>query len=760
MKISNLNINEKFILKRDGRTSSDELRADEAIFSLANGILGTRGNFSEGYGIDDYPQTLVNGFYNTYPFKYEENYKQFPQEGQTIVLLPDASFIQIETDSEVIDLYHARLVDLKRTLDMKKGMTERYATYHTPKGFEFVIHEEKMVLSNQQIIVIKLSIETKNYHGDLNLSSYLRMPLSKTNQTNDPRLPHARKHLKSAVMDVDKQTAIMKTKTANTELEVYAAMTHDQSLNYSIKEQCVIGRLSIDIEPNRVFSITKYQLYATTLTDMDLKQSIQKMLGSLLTFDQYLIDEEKNREIFWEHNHLSLSDQVLESALLYNTYQLNQSAGLNHLMHIAAKGISGEGYEGHYFWDTETYMLPYFILTQPQKARKLLLYRYYTLDASRLEARNLGCNRGAKIAWRTINGRESSPYYPAGSAQIHINSDIALAIINYYYATNDDEFMMNYGVELLLETALFLLDYGHFKNGKFHLDCVTGPDEYTALVNDNYYTNSMAIKHFSFTHTFIKKHRKQLHELLINLNVDDQTLDALYLASQQMTLLIDEEKHVIKQDAYFLEKSELDLKSLPKDKFPLLLGYHPLFIYKHQVLKQADAVLSMVLLGEANTEIYTNTFDYYLKRTTHDSSLSKCIYGIAAYHLGKDELAYQYFNEVALLDLHDYRKHTQHGLHAANLGGSYLMLIYGLFGIRMGEILSINPSKQHQIKNIEAGITYQGTNIQMKLEDDILHLVTDASIKLMVYGEIITVNKAFKIGVKKLTINKNSIFYK
>lgn len=209
-----------------------------------------------------------------------------------------------------------------------------------------------------------------------------------------------------------------------------------------------------------------------------------------------------------------------------------------------------------------------------------------------------------------------------------------------------------------------------------------------------------------------------------------------------------------------MEKSELDIKSISKHFFPLLLNYHPLFIYRHQVLKQADAVLSLVFLGEEDSELYQNTFDYYLKRTTHDSSLSKCIYGIAAYHLGNDELAYQYFKEVALLDLEDYKKHTQHGLHAANLGGSYLMLIYGLFGIRMNDVLSINPAFQHQIAKVETTINYQGTKIYMKLDNQMLHLATDSPIKLSVYGEFITVDKAFKIGVKKLTIKTNSIFYK
>ena len=224
--------------------------------------------------------------------------------------------------------------------------------------------------------------------------------------------------------------------------------------------------------------------------------------------------KKKSRKSFWDKTYIDISDVEIEQALRYNLYQLNQSASTNHHMHIAAKGISGEGYEGHFFWDTEVYMLPFFILTDPKKAKELLLYRYFKLDESRNEARQLGIKRGAKIPWRTINGKEASPYFLAGSAQVHINSDISLAIINYYHATRDIDFMFKYGLEIILETALFLLSYGHFKDDKFHIFNVTGPDEYTVLVNDNYYTNKAAKEHFKFASEFIEKHKKDIQTVL------------------------------------------------------------------------------------------------------------------------------------------------------------------------------------------------------------------------------------------------------
>lgn len=744
-------LDHNYIIRRIGGTSTDALRFDETIFSLSNGSIGTRGHFTEGYGIHDYPQTLMNGFYNTYPFRYEENYKQFPQVGQTIVQLPDASLIRIHTEHETIDLDHAHLNYLERILDMKKGVITRVAHYVTPQGYAFVIHERKHVALKKQLIIVELEVQSINYEGKIQLDSYLRMPVLRENPNHDPRLPEARVHLTLKNISSNHRYAMIQAETTESHLEVYAAMTHNRDLTYQMQDQQVIGTYTTILSKDHPVEITKCQAYATSIDSDNLQVSIDKMIDFVEPFDAYVNEDLNDYSQFWEQNHFEISDSDLQKALMYNTFQLNMSAASNCKTYIGAKGITGEGYEGHYFWDTEAYMLPFFIFTQPQKAKELLLYRYHTLSASRKEAMNLGVRRGAKIAWRTINGNESSPYFPAGSAQIHINSDVALAIINYYHATHDDPFMIQYGFEMLLETAIFILDYGHFKDDKFHLDDVTGPDEYSAIVNDNYYTNSMAKHHFRFTYAYWKTHETDLQKLLSSLNYTKDDLDQINQAHQEMTLLIDEKRKIIKQDASFMNKAELDLSQIPEGNFPLLLNYHPLFIYRHQVLKQADAVLSMVLLGERDLSLYQNTYDYYLRRTTHDSSLSKCIYGIAAYRLGDDQRAYQYFKDVALLDLNNLKKHTQHGLHAANLGGSYLMLMYGLFGIRIDDVLILDPCDQKQIKKAEVQFVYQGSSIHLKLEDQTISLSTDVPIKLKVYGHMVTVDQTYSFGVKRLT---------
>jgi alpha,alpha-trehalose phosphorylase len=253
-----------------------------------------------------------------------------------------------------------------------------------------------------------------------------------------------------------------------------------------------------------------------------------------------------------------------------------------------------------------------------------------------------------------------------------------------------------------------------------------------------------------FITKYINEHEEETKLILKRLKIRKKDLKLMDRAARSMTLLVDKSRHVIKQDSSFMSKKELDISTLSKEQFPLLTNFHPLYIYRHQVLKQADAVLAMVLCGEDDPLIYKKTFDYYLKRTTHDSSLSKCVYGIAAYKLGRSYQGFQYFHEVTEFDLFDRKNHTKHGLHLANLGGSYMMLIYGLLGLRMEEILSIDPADQQEIQSYKVHFSYQGSNLVIDYHHDQVTISTDKPIKLKVYGKVVVVEKTLKFGVKKI----------
>jgi len=308
---------------------------------------------------------------------------------------------------------------------------------------------------------------------------------------------------------------------------------------------------------------------------------------------------------------------------------------------------------------------------------------------------------------------------------------------------------MTYGLEIIIETALFLLEYGHFKDDQFHIYNVTGPDEYTVLVNDNYFTNKAAKEHFKFAIKFINNHDQEVKDILNRLKFTSNDFDKLKKAEEQIVLLKDETLHIVKQDASFLDRKDIDLTSLDQNKFPMLLFYHPLFLYQHQIIKQADAILALVMFNDVDHQTFKNSFDYYMKRTTHDSSLSKCIHGIAAYQIGYTDLAYEYFKKVAELDFRDNHNRTQHGLHVANLGGSYLMLLYGILGFRFSEVLTLNPVYQEQITHMKTAFTYESTHIKISIENDYLKIEVDKPINIHLYDRKFKIEHTFETKIKK-----------
>jgi alpha,alpha-trehalose phosphorylase len=299
-----------------------------------------------------------------------------------------------------------------------------------------------------------------------------------------------------------------------------------------------------------------------------------------------------------------------------------------------------------------------------------------------------------------------------------------------------------------LETALFILEYGVFKDNVFHINTVTGPDEYTALVNDNYYTNAMAKRHFENVVAYGKEHMEALYPVFAKSSTDASILDRFSLAACQMNLIQDEDLKVIAQDEAFLSKKNIDLNSIPVDKHPLLLHYHPLFIYRHQLLKQSDAVLALVLLNANRDDYYHNSFYYYLNRTTHDSSLSKCMYGIAAYGLGRSDLGKEFLMDSLHIDLKDTKHHTQHGLHMANMGGGFLLLAYGLLGIRLEKILKIAPVMQDQFKEISIRFRYQACDLSIKVKENQVEVTSDKPILIQLFDKQVLVETSTQVLIK------------
>jgi len=730
------------IINRNNRMEHEMLLVDETIFSLSNGFIGVRGNFVEGYGFDQAKQSYMNGFYNQYSYKYEENSIHFPQNGERIVNIIDGQTMDISMNGTTVNMKNGSLISLHRSFDLDQGYSIRKAHYKMLDGKEILICEEKLVsFVQKELLIIHLEVTPLNFEGEIEIRSSLDLPKQRVENKMDPRINIAM----NPEVSIEKKclklsSAAIHAKTTKTNLNLIVSMSHDKDAIYEESSSGVEAILSCKAKQNSPFSITKFVIFTSDILTPKYLENNTEILSITLKngYSFYKDLQKKYLTAFWKQSLIEIEGPSdLSLILQYNIYQLNSSHSGIEAFNIASKGLSGEGYEGHYFWDTEIYMFPYFLLTNTEKALALIKNRFIHLKESKKEAEHLGSITGAKIPWRTIKGTELSPYYPAGSAQYHINSDVAYTVIKYYEYTADVLFLSEIGFELLVETGRFLLNVGNFENHHFHLNSVTGPDEYTALVNDNYYTNSMAKYHFEHIVSYYQRYQSELKGVITKIKLTSEEVTLFEKASKEMVLPFDPSRNIFAQDAGFLQKPILDLKSIPKENFPLLLHYHPLFIYRHQVLKQADTLLSLFLLGNDNPEVLRNNFDYYLPLTTHDSSLSKCIYSIIAAKLGDTSKSFEYLLDVIKIDFLDTHRNTHHGLHIASLGGSYLTVLFGILGIRILEdSLSIHPVLPNEITSLKVHFAYRNTLIIISIDSKELCIKVDRPIQIGIYNEI------------------------
>jgi alpha,alpha-trehalose phosphorylase len=413
-----------------------------------------------------------------------------------------------------------------------------------------------------------------------------------------------------------------------------------------------------------------------------------------------------------------------QQAIRWNLFQLAQATWRAEGSGVPAKGLTGGAYDGHYFWDTEAYVVPFLAYTQPRTARNLLRFRHSMLPKARERAAMLG-QRGATFPWRTINGEEASAYYQAGTAQYHLNADIAYAIRRYVDVRGDDQFLIEVGAELLVETARMWEDLGFYgADGHFHVHGVTGPDEYTAVVNDNAYTNLMARLNLRYAAATVRRlaaeHPAAFAALVTAVGLDPSEPDAWDRAASLMHVPYDEARGITPQDETFLDREVWDLDATPAEQFPLLLHFHPLSIYRRQVLKQADVVMAMFMLGnEFTLDQKSRNFEYYDALTTGDSSLSASIQSIVAAEIGEDDAACRYFDYALLVDLCDVQGNVSDGAHVASAAGAWMAMVFGFGGVRdFDGVLTIEPRLPARWDSLAFSLRFHGRQLRIHLTHD------------------------------------------
>ncbi|WP_134322397.1 glycoside hydrolase family 65 protein [Cumulibacter soli] len=742
-----------------------DLGTTESLFAVGNGYLGMRGNPEEGREASVHG-TFVNGFHETWAIRHAEEAFGFARTGQTIVNVPDAKVMKLYVDDEPLLLATADLEQYERTLSFTEGVLRRDIVWRTPAGKRVRITSKRMVSFTQRHLAI-MSIELTMLDGDapIVVSSQI---LNRQDGRDEYHVPA---HAMGAKFD-PRKAAVFEGRVLEPQLDWYSdrrmilgfrcvnsQMTLAVGADHSIETQNAYEELnSSDLDfAKKVYRIHAVQGQSITIhkvaayhtsRGVPVRELVDRVRRTLDRVRDHGIDTYENEQRewladFWAASDVEVdADPAIQQAIRWNIYQLAQASARADQLGVAAKGVTGSGYEGHYFWDTEVYVMPFLTYTAPSMARNLLRFRWNMLPAARERARELS-QRGALFPWRTINGEEASAYYAAGTAQYHINADVAYALVRYGMVTDDEAFVRREGIDILVETARMFADLGFWRNNgnrEFHIHGVTGPDEYTTVVNNNLFTNVMArfnLRHASRQVRALQGEDPTAYARMVErVGLEVHEVDEWAAAAEGMTIPYDEALGIHPQDDHFLDRELWDLASTPPENKPLLLHYHPLVIYRRQVLKQADVVLALFLQGDHFTkEQKRANFEYYDPITTGDSTLSAVVQSVIAAEVGYHDMALRYFLHGLFVDLADLHGNTSDGVHVASAGGVWSALVFGFAGMRDYDgALSFDPRLPAQWPRMRFVLTVRGSRLEVTLQQRAIEFVSTGEVEVTVRG--------------------------
>ncbi|WP_425308163.1 glycosyl hydrolase family 65 protein [Ammonicoccus fulvus] len=757
-----------------------DIGTTETLFAVGNGYIGMRGNPEEGRPAHTHG-TYVNGFHETWPIRHAEDAHGFARIGQTIVNVPDAKVLKIYVDDEPFLLPMADLDAYERFLDFRQGVLRRKVIWRTSAGKRVQINTTRMVsFTHRHLAIMTIDITMLSGEAPIVISSQVvnrqdgRDDYSVMTKTaagsSDPRKAESvdRRILEPQSQWCGDGRLLLTYRCADSKMTLAVGADHTMITENTYSEiSSAEGDHAkhvyrINAEQGVPIHLEKLVAYHTSrgAPVRELADRCQRTLERAREVGVEAIHDDQITwlERFWEECDVELPEQpAIQQAVRWNLFQLAQAAARAEGQGIAAKGVTGSGYSGHYFWDTEIYVMPFLTYTMPQAARCALRFRYTMLDAARKRASEMAA-LGALFPWRTINGEEASAYYAAGTAQYHIDADVAYALMKYVRAADDQDFLHHEGADILVETARFWADLGFWRsNGgdEFHIHSVTGPDEYTTVVNDNLFTNIMARDNLATAARTVRELKETQPEvyarLQARLDLDCEEVDEWERCAEAMFIPYDERIGVHPQDMHFLERELWDLANTPASKRPLMLHYHPLVIYRFQVLKQADVVMALFLQGDDFTpEEKRANFEYYDPITTGDSTLSAVVQAIIAAEVGYYDLALRYFHSGLFVDLDDRHRNTSDGVHVASTGGVWSALVYGFGGLRdhNGQ-LAFNPRLPEPWPEMRFRLRLKDSRLRVRVTHDSarFELASGDEVTLTVADEEITVRPGEPVEV-------------
>ena len=705
------------------------LAQSESVLALSNGHIGLRANLDEGepHGL---PGTYLNAFYELRPLPYPEGGYGYPESGQTVINVTDGKIIRLLVEDEPFDVRYGTLHAHERTLDMRDGVLRRRADWSSPAGTRVRVSSTRLVsFAQRAVAAIEWQVEPVDSRTTLVVQSELvaNEPLPRA-PGGDPRAAAELGGALTAEGATHRDLgAVLMHTTAHSGLRMAAAMDHHVEVpdgaRISAESSDDLARVTIatTLEPGQRLRLVKFLSYgwsgrrSAPALRAQVEAAMQEAL--LAGWEGLASSQREYLDDFWKCADIEVEgDDELQQAARFCLFHVAQAGARAEQRAIPAKGLTGPGYDGHAFWDTEAFVLPALTYTMPRAAADALRWRQMTLDLARERAGLLGLD-GAAFPWRTIRGHECSGYWPAGTAAFHVGADIAAAVSRHQAATGDEEFAREVGVELLVETARLWVSLGHHEpDGDFRIDGVTGPDEYTAIVDNNVYTNLMARRNLRAAAAAVERWPDRAAQF----EAGPAEVAAWRRAADRMTIPYDEALGVHPQSEGFTRHDRWDFERTPPEQYPLLLHFPYFQLYRKQVVKQADLVLALHVCGdEFSDEEKLRDFDYYEALTVRDSSLSACTQSVVAAEVGHLGLAYDYLVEAAQMDLRDLEHNTRDGVHIASLAGTWIALVAGLGGMRDhdGE-LTFAPRLPDALTRLAFGVLVRGRTLRVEVGRD------------------------------------------
>ncbi len=734
----------------------DVLAQSESVFALSNGHVGWRGNLDEGepHGL---PGSYLNGVYELHPLPYAEAGYGYPESGQTVINVTNGKVLRLLVDDEPFDLRYGRLVAHERTLDLRRGVLERTCEWISPAGSRIRVRSTRLVsLTQRAIAAVAYEVEPVDSRTRVVVQSELVANESLPEPNGDPR---AAQTLKSPLEPEEdfasgaRLRLVHRTRRSGFRVAVAADHVIDgpERTTTGSESNVDVSRLTVTsvLEPGQRLRVEKLVAHGWSgaRSRPAMSDQVEAALAAAAHSGwQGLLDEQRAfLDDFWARADVEVDgDEEIQQAVRFALFHVLQAGARAEQRAIPAKGLTGSGYDGHAFWDTETFVLPLLTYTAPDSVAEALRWRQNTLPAARERAQQLGLG-GAAFPWRTIEGQEGSAYWPAGTAAFHVNAAIADAVVRYTAATGDTHFERDTGVELLVETARLWRSLGHHDHhGVFHIDGVTGPDEYSAVADDNLYTNLMARANLLSAADACERHPEQAARL----GVDEEESSGWRDAAEAVHIPYNDELGVHEQHAGFTRYQRWDFAGTSADQYPLLLHFPYFDLYRKQVVKQADLVLAMYTCSGWFEEFHdeeqiARNFAYYEPLTVRDSSLSACCQAVVAAQAGHLALAYDYTAEAALMDLADLEQNTRDGLHIASLAGTWTALVAGFGGLRRdGDSLRFAPRLPDRFSRLAFTLQLLGRRLRVEIGPDktTYTLVAGDPLTIRHHGTPLTVN--------------------